>query len=325
MAQNYIDEIMNHYDFLRMKARRERDERVEKIYKSYPRLSQIKDTIRDAGIENTSMIFKYPEKKDFYLRRMKEQMDRLEAEKKAFIKANGIDEDFDQCRYQCPLCQDTGFVENKKCSCFQQQIIAYGYESSNMAELLKTQNFENFRFDYYDDTPQKGENSSPKEYIQRAYQEAKNFCEQFDKAKSLLFYGGTGLGKTFLSSCIAKEMIEQGKTVLYTRATKLFSMHDDYTFNREISEVTKDMIQKVYDCDLLIIDDLGTEFKTKSTVSFLFDIINERVPKNKKMILSTNLNPGELVEMYSQRFISRMFESFLILKFTGEDIRIKKN
>lgn len=323
MAQNYIDQIIINYEESRNRAQAERDRRRREIYKKHPRLEEISREIKRTGMEQTKKIILHPDQSEEILAQMRQKMTELEAEKKRLIEENGIDPDFDRVRYQCELCQDTGYVENKKCSCFVQKLLQYEYESSNMGALLEEHNFDRFRMDFYSEEPLPGETISPREYIENAYKNARNFCEHFETAKSLLFYGETGLGKTFLSSCIGKEMMDRGKTVLYVRAARLFSIYDDYKFNRDDSRVGRDMIDKVYECDLLIIDDLGSEFRTKNSVAFLLDILNERIPANKKMIISTNLKPSGLGEMYSMRFTSRIFEGFDILKFSGQDIRMR--
>ena len=156
----------------------------------------------------------------------------------------------------------------------------------------------------------------------RIYNSCKRFCENFEsEVKSILFYGPTGLGKTFLSSAVAKEIMDSGKTVVYTRATRLFAMNDDYKFGRNSD---KSVIDNIYNADLLIIDDLGTEPYNKNSISFLFDVINERIAENKKMIINTNLQLNELTKLYSTRFTSRLYEYFILYKFYGEDIRIQK-
>ena len=157
--------------------------------------------------------------------------------------------------------------------------------------------------------------------MQRIYKRAKNFCNEFDeKFQNMLFYGAPGLGKTFLSSCIAKEIIDKCKSVIYIRASKLFSAIEDNKFGRNRDD---EMIKSFYDCDLLIIDDLGTEAIMKNNNSYLFDIVDERLINKKSMIINTNLDISELTKFYTARFTSRIMESFIVCKFYGEDIRFK--
>lgn len=323
MAQSNIDKIFNEYEQLRKKAALDREKRIQSIYSQYPRIKQINEEINFLGIKNTGDILKNPDKADYYINEFKKKLNELNTEKQKIITQNNIDTDFEEYKYKCEFCKDTGFIDNKKCKCFIQKQIDYEYESSNMSNLLRVQNFDTFKFDYYSKDIKDGEQISPYDNMQKNYRRIKEFCSDFKNRKSMLFYGESGLGKTFLSSCVAKELIDNGKTVLYTRATKLFSIYDDYKFNRDSSDVNREMIKRVYECDLLIIDDLGTEFQSKNTAAFLFDIINERCSNNKKMIISTNLTLPLLTEAYTYRFTSRLFEYFDLIKFIGDDIRVQ--
>ena len=192
---------------------------------------------------------------------------------------------------------------------------------SNIEETIKTQNFDTFSFDYY--SKDVGENGvSVYDNMMKIYNNCKRFCDNFDnETKGLVFYGSTGLGKTFLSSAIAKELMDKGKMVIYIRATKLFSINEDYKFGRNTD---RSVIDNIYKADLLIIDDLGTEPFNKNNLAFLFDVINERTANNKKIIINTNLQISEITKMYSMRFTSRLYEYFMMYKFYGEDIRIQK-
>ena len=174
---------------------------------------------------------------------------------------------------------------------------------SNIEETIKTQNFDTFSFDYY--SKDVGENGvSVYDNMMKIYNNCKRFCDNFDNEnKGLVFYGSTGLGKTFLSSAIAKELMDKGKMVIYIRATKLFSINEDYKFGRNTD---RSVIDNIYKADLLIIDDLGTEPFNKNNLAFLFDVINERTANNK-IIINTNLQISEITKMYSMRFTSRLY------------------
>ena len=179
---------------------------------------------------------------------------------------------------------------------------------------------DNFSLEYYSKKPYKDLKYTPYENMEKIRNFCKNYADDFDNMKkSLCFYGDTGLGKTFLSSCIAKELIDKGKTVLYIRAAKLFKIFEDEKFGR----LSED-IESIYNCDMLIIDDLGTEYETKFNTSYLFELINERSMSNKKMIINTNLNFSGMEKKYTKRLTSRLTEDFLMLYFYGEDIRRKK-
>lgn len=317
-----LNDIMSEYEELRIKAASERKERINAVNEKIPRISEIDKEIFKRGMENTKRIFQNPDKADEYNADFRENRLRLEAEKSELLKQNNISADYDKYKYQCENCSDTGYDKNgKKCQCFKQKLINKAYSNSNMADIVQKQNFETFSFDYY--SKENGENGiSAYDNMVRIYNNCKRFCDNFDnEQKGMVFYGSTGLGKTFLSSAVAKELMDKGKTVVYVRATKLFSLNEDYKFGRNTD---KSVIDNIYNADLLIIDDLGTEPFNKNNMSFLFDIVNERTAENKKIIINTNLQISEITKLYSMRFTSRLYEYFMIYKFFGEDIRIQK-
>lgn len=317
-----VNKIFNEYDELRQRAANERRQRIDEVYKKIPRICEIDDEIYSLGLSNMQSILKNPENADALNSEMKSKFRILNEEKKKLIEENNIDADYEEYRYECMDCGDTGYTEDgKKCKCLLQKLINEAYAKSNLGDILKKQNFDTFSFDYYS-KENIGEDISPYENMKKIYNRCKKFCDDFEnEEKSLLFYGSTGLGKTFLSSCIAKDLIDKGKTVIYTRATKLFNVYEDYKFGRNDD---RSAIDNLYSADLLIIDDLGTEPQNKNNTAFLFDLISERIAENKKIIINTNLSISELAKIYSSRFASRIYESFDPRRFFGEDIRIQK-
>ena len=217
--------------------------------------------------------------------------------------------------YDCKICHDTGFVNNKKCDCLKKKLVAKYCNMSCLDKILEQENFANFNFKYY-----KGESLK---LIKKAYKESLSFVKYFGvKFRNLFFYGDTGLGKTFLCNCIANEILNMEKTVLYKTAPELFKMLDEIRFNDYEKNIEQEKI--IFDCDLLVIDDLGAEYKTKPLESDLFNIINMRLLNKKPVIISTNMNANELPEFYTQRIVSRIYGHYDMFEFVGEDIRIKK-
>lgn len=323
MAQeNIINKIIEEYEESRIIAANDRKKRINEVYSKYPEIENIDKKINRLGFENMNNIIKNPENKDKYNKDFNESLKKLRDERKKIISENNIDENFDKYQYKCDICSDTGYDEQgNKCKCFKQKIISAAYYLSNMSEMIKEQNFDKFSFDYYS-KEKTDEGISPYDNMTKIYEGCKNFCENFESnEKSLMFYGSVGLGKTFLSSSIAKELMDKGHTVVYVRATGLFNAYEDYRFGRNTD---RSVIENIYGSDLLIIDDLGTEPNSANNLSFLFDVINERINKGKKIIINTNLSLGELTKMYSTRFTSRLYEHFNMYKFMGEDIRLQK-
>lgn len=320
-SEEIVKKVLAEYEALRTRAENIRDKNVGEIYARYPRLKEIKNEINRIGFENLTEIMRNPEKSAECNEAFNKKIEALECEKTKIIGENNIPADFEKPKYSCRRCGDTGYVGNEKCECFKQKLIKAAYEKSNLGKMITGHSFENFSLEYYG-LRKNGEEISDRENMAEILDECKTFCSNFEnEEKNLLFIGKPGLGKTFLSDCIANEILKLGKTVIYVRATSLFSSYEDYRFGRKSDGFD---YKKFYEADLLIIDDLGTENITKSGVSFFFDLVNERIDRNKKIIINSNFSMSEISKTYSARITSRFYEHFRILHFTGEDIRIQK-
>ncbi len=316
-----MQKIAEEYEKLRTQNVRKKELVVEEVYRRVPKIKEIDDKMYSLGQNTLREILKNPDKTG-----LKEELNSkyeiLKQRRKEILIKNNIPLDFDKVKYRCEKCCDSGYVEGVgRCSCFNQRVLDCMYEQSNMQELFKTQSFDKFDTSYYSERIDEKYKKSPRKNIE----EIKAFCEKYvadfeNQKKSLCFYGDTGLGKTFMSSCIAKELIDKGHTVLYVRASKLFRFLEDEKFGRN-----PDKVAELYECDVLIVDDLGTEPDMKNNPSYLLELINERIMKNKKLILSTNLNFAGMEKKYTKRFSSRLIESFNVMIFFGKDIRQKKN
>ena len=236
-------------------------------------------------------------------------------------------------KYECKICKDTGYItknsQTEMCPCLKQKLFDMEYNKSNIYNL-KNQNFENFALNLYSDdiNPEKYKSKiSPRENIILIKGICLSFIENFDdpNEKNLLFTGNTGLGKTFLSSCIANELIKKGKTILYQTAPVMLDTVIDYRFNKQ--NCSPDIYYNILNADLLIIDDLGTEAMNNIKFTELFNIINTRLlnqNKTTKTIISTNLSLQNLFSNYDERIVSRIVGNYNICYFFGDDIRFKK-
>ncbi|SFA93756.1 DNA replication protein DnaC [Acetitomaculum ruminis DSM 5522] len=253
-----------------------------------------------------------------------DKISQLADERKSLLKAYGYPKDYLTIHYDCPKCKDSGFIDNKKCDCFNKLAINLLYSDSNLKNITDKENFDTFNIDYYSDEdkdPISGLSSL--HLIKLAFNDSILFVKEFDTSyKNLFFYGDTGTGKTFLSNCIARELIASNHSVIYFTAFELFELLADSTFNKNRPKPVD--TSYIFNCDLLIIDDLGTEINNTFTSSQLFLCLNERILKQKPTIISTNMSLASIKEKYSDRILSRIMGNYQLRKFYGRDIRTIK-
>ncbi|NLY43448.1 MAG: ATP-binding protein [Clostridiaceae bacterium] len=317
-------EILKSYDILQENHRKELEKRKKEIYQKIPRIEEIDRELYSLGLSLTRQILNKNSNAEDMIEKYKQKTLDLNIEKGELLSIHSYPVDYLTIKYKCRNCKDTGYINNEMCKCFKQKLIEAAYAQSNLSAVLDVQNFDNFDFSYYSTEINEENQISPRENIETIFQECILFVKNFDKSdQNLLLYGPTGLGKTFLSSCIAKDLLDRGKTVFYQTAYKIFAMLEDYKFRHD-NNTDKQQVDMLFEVDLLIIDDLGSEFVSTYTSSALFNIVNTRLMDKKKTIINTNLNIQELVNLYSDRVVSRILGHYLPLKFFGDDIRQKK-
>jgi len=321
-------DVMRQYEALREKAADLLKNRRDMVYTTIPKLAEIDNEISATGISSVKLALAGDAKG---LKKARAKAVQLEQAKEELLAENGIAKDYFTAIYNCMLCQDTGYLPaqaghaNLRCACLKQRLIEEHYSLSNIKGILEEENFEHFDHRYFSPQKIESEGLSPRTNMQNNYHLAMNFVNDFEtKFGNLLLYGDTGLGKTFVCHCIAKDLLDKGHTVLYLTAPRLFKIIEDYRFNRGSMADPDEMIDAVTDVDLLILDDLGAEFITVITTSALFDIVNQRLLAKKHTVISTNLSPDELEGYYSERIISRFTGNYLMMKFFGEDLRVRK-
>ena len=297
------------------------DKRRKTVYNLIPELEKIHNSI---SLLSVSQARKLLNGDDNALHELKNELKRLTDRKTELLVSAGFPADYLEPIYECEDCKDTGYIGNKKCHCFQKAIIDLLYTQSNLKNILKVENFDTFSFAYYSDNhidPVTGRSSLAN--IKNAYCIAQEFVTSFtDEFRNLFLYGDTGVGKTFLSNCIAKELIDKSFSEIYLTSFELFDTLAKSKFEKE--KAAESMCEHIFDCDLLIIDDLGTELANSFTISQLFLCLNERLLRRKSTIISPNLSFESLVDIYSERTFSRITSNYTMLKLTGDDIRIKK-
>ena len=316
------------YDhFIRMYEQRQLDNenrlrrRFEEVYKNLPEVKELDNRISALSLEKARSLLSG---NDDALLSLKTGLQEISYRKQQILEEAGYPADYLELRYTCPDCQDTGYINNKKCHCFKKAIIDFLYTQSNLQEILEKENFETCSLEYYSSNhidPLTGRSSLSA--MKTALASCRSFVDNFsDEFNNILLYGDTGVGKTFLSHCIAKELIEQSCSVIYFTASQLFDIFAKNRFEKDPAAELD--YEHIYDCDLLIIDDLGTEFSNSFTISQLFICLNERILRRKSTIISTNLGLDDLKNLYSERVFSRITSNYTVLRLTGDDIRIQK-
>ena len=308
----YVEELLS-------KRRVESEYRAEKNTEAlYLRAPEVREIDRKLSGVGFALVRVAMEKTDVAARveALKEENLALQARRREILASLGLPENYTDVVPTCALCRDTGFTDRGMCTCMRQLLVEAGYRSSGLGNLLKKQNFDNFSLQYY-----KGE---ALDYATRALREAKGFAESFNKTgKNLLFMGGTGLGKTHLSTAIARRAIDRCFDVVYETAQNVIADFEYDRFKSGYGE-TESRAEKYLDCDLLIMDDLGAELTNQFTVSALYNILNTRINLGKSTIVSTNLGQKSLLERYDERITSRLLGEFDPILFRGRDIRGQK-
>lgn len=254
------------------------------------------------------------------IEKIKENNEHLLAERAKLLRAYGYPEDYTDVHYECERCGDTGYVDTKMCECMKRSLVLAGYESSGLGELIKTQSFDNFSLDWYKN------NAEVYSKMVQSFEKVKKFADNFsaDNYSNMIFIGGTGLGKTHLSTAVAKSVIDRHYDVLYVTATGMMGDFEQKRFGNSAIEGDAGDTDRYYSADLLIIDDLGTEISNQFTTTCLYDVINTRIMTRKSTIISTNLVQDELRKRYWDRITSRIFGEYQPVIFVGVDIRRQK-
>lgn len=330
MNTTILKSLLIMYENKRNKKITEAEKRKEELYKHNPRFSEIDSKLSTLSIAASKNLIN---SNNFeYLDNLRKEIEKLKKEKKDLLLSITNDENYLLPIYDCKLCNDTGYITDnyntKMCNCLKQQLFNIEYNKSNTFNI-ENHKFENFLSTFYSKTVDKekyNSDISPRDNIEIIKKISFNFIANFDNPneKNLLFTGNTGLGKTFISGCIANELLKKGKNVLYQTSPVMLDTIINYRFGKTDSSIYNSLL----DVDLLIIDDLGTECMNSMKFSELFNVINTRLlnQNNKitKTIISTNLNIQNLFKTYDERIVSRLIGNYNICRFFGDDIRLMK-
>lgn len=309
----------------RLNAEKAAERRKEEVYERFPRVKELEKQISMGGIKTARAVLAGGDVKKA-VSKLRDQDLAMQAEVKRILTDNGYPANYFEPKYFCKKCEDKGYYDingkTVRCSCMKSALVTCACAELNRYAPLSLSTFESFDLEYYDKSINPKVKTSPYEHMSKVFRLCQNYADNFSKnSESILMSGETGLGKTHLSLAIANEVIKKGYGVVYASASPIISKLEKEYFS---SDKDDSLFSMLADCDLLIIDDLGTEFYSQFAVSQFYNLFNSRMLSNKPIIINTNLTITELKEKYTDRFVSRICGNARQLDFLGRDIRIRR-
>ncbi|MBE5930652.1 MAG: DNA replication protein DnaC [Lachnospiraceae bacterium] len=319
----HYSRLLREYEETRARHLHEQKQRRDRIYEALPEFARLDRQIAESSVSAARAAL---DGDTAALERLTDTNRKISEQKQTLLCSAGYPADYLELTYTCPDCKDTGFLGREKCHCFKQALTFALSETSTLPHLLEKENFSTFSFSYYDDrTADSTLQLTPRENMHKVVTDANRFIEEFDeKSRSILIYGNTGVGKTFLTNCIAKALLDTAHHVVYMTSHGLFETFEAHRFDHGEQPEQSSLYHYIFNCDLLIIDDLGTELSNSFTNSMLYTCINERHLRGKSTIISTNLSLEQLRDRYSERIFSRITGNYTLWKLIGKDIRVLK-
>ena len=301
-------------------------DRRERIFQKQPRLRQIEGELHSTMSRIISGAFRRGTDPRPAIAALREENLSLQAEKRELLGRMGLPEDCLEETPACPLCGDTGYRGGQVCRCLRRYYAREQQKELSRMLDLGSQSFDTFDLDWYSDQLLPGQSKSEREQMEgKVYETCVAFAHQFGRrAENLLLFGAPGLGKTHLSAAIARDVSDKGFSVVYDTASHVFERFEAQKFGGREDQETAADVERVLNCDLLILDDLGTEMTTAFVQSALYQIINTRLMEKRSTIISTNLSPDKLAQRYTPQIASRIEGEYRLLAFVGEDIRKQK-
>lgn len=305
-----VTEALQEKSRLRAEAEAKADERTRALHRALPALEKLDKQLSAFG---PALVKAVIGKDQATLERLEAENRALQEQRRRLLTENGYRPDEDEPIYHCAVCRDSGYVDLKLCDCVRSLVAVGLYTSAGLGKGLFGKTFENFSLRFY--------TGEDRKHMETILSICRGYAEQFDTdARPLLFVGKTGLGKTHLSAAIAATVAKKGYSVLYETAQKLFDRYEAARFGRDGSGMT----ERYETCDLLLIDDLGTECGSQYTSATFFNLLNTRLLNRQPIIINTNLNRPQLEKAYGERVLSRLLGDFRVLQFVGTDVRMQK-
>ena len=323
----YSEQILRRAQQRLAQAKQEHDDeqqaRIAAIYREYPRLQELDQALRRTMAQTMAACFQKGEDPQGAIAKLKEENLALQQERDWILQAAELDEQELALEPICPACGGTGYVGARMCECLME--LCRQEQKKELSSLLGAgqESFDQFRPEVYSEDFDPRLGASPRAMMQMVFSDCQRYAKTFAPgAPSLFFIGATGLGKTFLSACIAKVVADRGFSVVYDTAGAVFAQFEQAKFGG-FSEENLHRTDKYLQCDLLILDDLGIEMTTQLTISALYTVVNTRLTQNRSTIISTNLPIGEVENRYSAPIASRILGCYEVYKFYGQDIRLR--
>lgn len=316
---------LQRFDEDRQAREKQFQERRERIFRQEPRLKEIEGELHATMSHIIAGALRRGTDPRPAVAHLRDENLSLQAEKRKLLADMGLPEDSLDEKPLCPLCGDTGYRGERVCRCLRDYYAREQQKELSRMLDLGNQSFDTFSLDWYSDERAEGQKKSARQHMEeRVYETCVQFAHRFGKQPmNLLMFGAPGLGKTHLSAAIAREVSGEGWSVVYDTATQIFDRFESRKFGRDDEESSND-VERIINCDLLILDDLGTEMTTSFVQSALYQIVNTRLLEKRSTIISTNLTPDRIAQRYSPQLASRLEGEYELLPFVGQDIRKQK-
>ena len=321
MIKGYEKELALIYENIRAEEKKNLIKRRKEIETHHPEILELDSLIQKKSLGLSLSILKGIDENT--LNKFKDEITDLRIKKTEALVENGYDSDYLNLHYRCQKCKDEGYIGINRCSCFRKKLVQLYYKNSDLKDTLLVNNFSNFNLSLFSNHKlNEDDRFSPRKNIENILKYLReDYIPNFNSTTdNLLFYGDSGTGKTFLSCCIAKELLDDGFLVVYRTVDELMSNLREIKF-----ESNSELENMLINCDLLIIDDLGAEQITDFSTTEFFNLLNKKLLRKKKMLISTNLSLADIRTTYTERISSRLLGNFKLYKFYTEDIRIQLN
>ncbi len=319
-----VGKALQELDQIRTREQENAKERLQEVYRLDPMIQKIDEDLSATGFRAVTTYLNGGKDidREQLIQKLKGDNLALKQKRRALLERLHLPWDYTEVRFQCPDCKDTGYIEGKRCHCLNQRLIAMAYDSSHL-NAVKEQNFDTFDLSRFSKEPFRSRKVTPYQNMSAAYRYLKEYSQKFPDVEpgNIYLFGSPGTGKTFAAGCVAKALLDRGFNVLYMSADDVCTTLEKQRMRKQTDESDDLLIDQIDQADLLIIDDLGCEFKTQLSTSLLLGLINSRMMNKKATVISSNLTVADLKKEYSERLSSRIMGAYQVIELFGPDQR----